>query len=36
VNWVVVALKSNGTTTTYGTAFQFVAFGIKNAGLWGA
>ena len=33
---MVVALKSFGTTTTVDTVFQFVAFGIKNAGLWGA
>ena len=26
---------SRGTTTS-GTVFQFVAFGIKNVGLWGA
>ena len=35
VYWMVVALKSIGTTTTNETVFQFVAFGIKNAGLWG-
>ena len=36
VGWKVVALKSVGaTTTTYETVFQFVAFGIKSAGLWG-
>ena len=35
VYWMVVTLKSIGTTTTGGTVFQFVAFGIKSAGLWG-
>jgi hypothetical protein len=33
---LVVTLKSIGTTTASVTVFQFVAFGIKNAGLWGA
>ena len=29
-------LKSVGTTAISDTGFQFVAFGIKNVGLWGA
>ena len=29
-------LKSIGTTATNVTVFQFVAFGIKSVGLWGA
>ena len=29
-------LESGVTTTNLDTAFQFVAFGIKNVGLWGA
>jgi len=33
---MVVTLESVGAATTSGTVFQFVAFGIKNAGLWGA
>ena len=38
VNWVgvVVALESIGTTASIGAVCQFVAFGIKNVGLWGA
>ena len=35
VSWLVVALESFGTATTYVTVFQFVAFGIKSLGLWG-
>jgi len=36
VYWMVFTLESFGTTTTSVTVFQFVAFGIKNVGLWGA
>ena len=35
VSWVVVALESFGTQTINVTVIQFVAFGIKNACLWG-
>ena len=36
VFWIIVTLESFGATTTSDTVFQFVAFGIKSAGLWGA
>ena len=37
VHWLLVSLLSIGTTTTAKvTVFQFVAFRIKNVGLWGA
>ena len=36
VDWLVVSLESIGTVTTSEAVFQFVAFGIKNVGLWGA
>ena len=36
VHCLLVALKSIGTAATVVTVFQFVAFGIKNVGLWGA
>ena len=32
---MVVALESIGATAPDGAVFQFVAFGIKSAGLWG-
>ena len=35
VYWKVITLKSIGTATSGETVIQFVAFGIKNVGLWG-
>ena len=32
---LVVAVKSIGSPTSIVTVIQFVAFGIKNVGLWG-
>jgi len=36
VGCMVVTLESFGTTAANVTVLQFVAFGIKNVGLWGA
>ena len=36
VGCMLVALKSIGASTPSGAVIQFVAFGIKSGGLWGA